>query len=134
MAVMSEPTHLTVVSTQQPQSAHKSARQSGRKSNAPKSVFWDRRELDAILNIYGRRVAAGDWRDYAMSGLKDCAVFSVYRRASEMPLYRIEKTPRLARRQGAYTVIAATGLILKRGHDLARVLRALDKGLRLVEA
>jgi len=61
-------------------------------------------------------------------------VFSVFRRASECPLYRIEKTPRASRRQGAYSVIAATGLILKRGHDLARVLRALDRGLRLVEA
>ena len=129
MAVMSEPTHLTVVSTQQPQSA----RQSGRKSNPPKSVFWDRRELDAILNIYGRRVAAGDWRDYAMSGLKDCAVFSVYRRASEMPLYRIEKRPKLRNKQGAYSVISASGMILKRGHELKQVLKVLEpKQLSLV--
>ncbi|WP_353560250.1 DUF2794 domain-containing protein [Pyruvatibacter sp. HU-CL02332] len=126
---MSEPTHLTVVSTQQPQSAHKSAR----RHNAPKSVFWDRRELDAILNIYGRRVAAGDWRDYAMSGLKDCAVFSVYRRASEMPLYRIEKRPKLRNKQGAYSVISASGMILKRGHELKQVLKVLEpKQLSLV--
>ena len=68
------------------------------------------------------------------TSLKEKAVFSVFRRSSEIPLYRIEKAPKLARRQGAYSVIAATGLILKRGHDLSRVLRALDKGLRLVEA
>lgn len=122
---MSEPTHLTVVSTQQPQSA--------RRHNAPKSVFWDRRELDAILNIYGRRVAAGDWRDYAMSGLKDCAVFSVYRRASEMPLYRIEKRPKLRNKQGAYAIITASGMILKRGHELKQVLKVLEpKQLSLV--
>jgi hypothetical protein len=98
------------------------------------AISFDRRELSQILNVYGRKVASGEWRDYAIDTLREKAVFSVFRRSSEMPLYRIEKTPRLARRQGAYSVIAATGLILKRGHDLARVLRALDKGLRLVEA
>lgn len=97
-------------------------------------ISFDRGELSQILNVYGRKVASGEWRDYAIDTLTEKAVFSVFRRSSEMPLYRIEKTPRLARRQGAYSVIAATGLILKRGHDLARVLRALDKGLRLVEA
>jgi hypothetical protein len=97
-------------------------------------IAFDRRELTQILNIYGRKVASGEWRDYAIDSLKEKAVFSVFRRASEVPLYRIEKAPRLARRQGVYSVIAATGLILKRGPDLARVLRALDKGLRLVEA
>jgi hypothetical protein len=97
-------------------------------------ISFDRQELSQILNVYGRKVASGEWRDYAIDTLKEKAVFSVFRRSSEIPLYRIEKAPRLARRQGAYSVIAATGLILKRGHDLARVLRALDKGLRLVEA
>lgn len=97
-------------------------------------IYFDRQELSQILNVYGRKVASGEWRDYAIDTLKEKAVFSVFRRSSEMPLYRIEKAPKLARRQGAYSVIAATGLILKRGHDLARVLRALDKGLRLVEA
>ena len=77
-------------------------------------------------------VAAGEWRDYAIDFLKDKAQFSVYRRTSEMPLYRIEKDPRLARRQGAYAVVAASGLILKRGHELDRVLRVLDKPLRVV--
>jgi hypothetical protein len=94
-------------------------------------IAFDRQELSQILNVYGRKVASGEWRDYAIDTLREKAVFSVFRRASECPLYRIEKA--LARRQGAYSVIAATGLILKRGHDLARVLRALDRGLRLVE-
>lgn len=98
------------------------------------SITFDRRELSQILNVYGRKVASGEWRDYAIDMMREKAVFSVFRRASETPLYRIEKAPKLARRQGAYSVVAATGLILKRGHDLARVLRALDKGLRLVEA
>jgi len=96
-------------------------------------ISFDRRELTQILNVYGRKVASGEWRDYAIDTLKEKAVFSVFRRTSETPLYRIEKAPKLARRQGVYSVIAATGLILKRGHDLARVLRALDRGLRLVE-
>ncbi len=97
-------------------------------------IAFDRRELSQILNVYGRKVANGEWRDYAIDTLKEKAVFSVFRRASETPLFRIEKAPKLARRQGAYAVIAATGLILKRGSDLSRVLRALDRGLRLVEA
>jgi len=103
-------------------------------TNRRGDIAFDRRELTQILDVYGRKVASGEWRDYAIDMLKEKAVFSVFRRACETPLYRIEKAPRLARRQGAYSVIAATGLILKRGHDLARVLRALDRGLRLVEA
>lgn len=95
---------------------------------------FDRRELDQILRVYGRKVAEGEWRDYAIDQLREEAVFSVYRRASETPLYRIVKQPKLARRQGAYALIAATGHILKRGHDLANVLRVLDKPLRLVGA
>lgn len=97
-------------------------------------IAFDRQELSQILDIYGRKVASGEWRDYAIDTLREKAVFSVFRRASETPLYRIEKAPKLARRQGAYSVIAATGLILKRGSDLGRVLRALDRGLRLVQA
>ncbi|HEY0292014.1 MAG TPA: DUF2794 domain-containing protein [Hansschlegelia sp.] len=95
-------------------------------------VSFDSRELGAILALYGRMVAAGEWRDYAIDFLKDRAVFSVFSRASEAPLYRIEKTPRLARRQGAYAVVTTTGLILKRGHELPRVLDVLDRKLRLV--
>lgn len=99
----------------------------------PSEVAFDRWELSQILNVYGRKVASGEWRDYAIDFARDKAVFSIFRRTSEVPLYRIEKDPKLARRQGAYSVVAATGQILKRGHDLSRVLRVLDKGLRLVE-
>jgi hypothetical protein len=90
-------------------------------------VTFSRRELNRILDLYGRKVAAGEWRDYAIDFLKDRAVFSVFRRASEVPLYRIEKNPKLTRRQGAYSVISATGLIVRRGHELDRVLRAIDR-------
>jgi hypothetical protein len=95
-------------------------------------VTFDRRELRRILDLYGRKVAAGEWRDYAIDFLKDRAVFSVFRRSSEMPLYRIEKNPKLSRRQGEYSVISATGHIVRRGHELDRVLRAIDKSLALV--
>jgi hypothetical protein len=95
-------------------------------------VTFSRRELDRILGLYGRKVAAGEWRDYAIDFLKDRAVFSVFRRASEIPIYRIEKNPKLARRQGAYSVISATGHILRRSHELDRVLGALDRSLRVV--
>lgn len=97
-------------------------------------VTFSRSELDRILNLYGRKVAAGEWRDYAIDFLKDRAVFSVFRRTSEVPLYRIEKNPKLSRRQGAYSVVSATGLIVRRGHELDRVLRAIDKSLRVVAA
>ena len=95
-------------------------------------VTFDRRELDRILSLYGRMVASGEWRDYAIDFLKDRAVFSIFRHASQVPIYRIEKDPRLARRQGAYSVVSSTGLILRRGHELDRVLRVLDKGPSLV--
>jgi hypothetical protein len=91
-------------------------------------VFFERRELDRLLRLYGRMVAAGEWRDYAIAGLADRAVFSVFRRASEQPLYRIEKRPDLARRQGAWAVLTQSGHILKRGQDLEQVLRVFDKG------
>jgi hypothetical protein len=95
-------------------------------------VTFDRFELSRILNLYGRMVADGEWRDYAIDFLKDRAVFSVFRRASEVPIYRIEKDPRLARKQGAYSVISATGLILRRGHELDRVLLVIDRKLAVV--
>ena len=98
----------------------------------PQITRFDRLELMTILNLYGRMVAAGEWRDYAMDFLKDKAVFSVYRRSSEYPLYRIEKTPKLARKQGAYSVVTVTGLILKRGPDLKRVLAVLERKLEAV--
>ena len=90
-------------------------------------VTFSRRELNRILDLYGRKVAAGEWRDYAIDFLKDRAVFSVFRRSTEVPIYRIEKNPKLSRRQGAYSVISATGLIVRRGHELDRVLRAIDR-------
>jgi hypothetical protein len=92
-------------------------------------VRFDRRELNRILGLYGRMVAAGEWRDYAIDFREDCAVFSIYRRTSEMPLYRIEKRPRLKSRQGQYAVITVAGQVLKRGHDLETVLRVLDRKL-----
>ncbi|OYW58523.1 MAG: hypothetical protein B7Y84_09035 [Azorhizobium sp. 32-67-21] len=100
--------------------------------SSPAMVTFDRRELDRILDLYGRMVAAGEWRDYAINFLRDKAVFCVFRRAMDVPLYRIEKDPRLARKQGAYSVVSQTGLILKRGHDLPRVLAILEKPLREV--
>lgn len=93
----------------------------------PSQVAFDRRELGLILNVYGQMVSKGDWKDYAMDFLKDRAVFSVYRKASEHALYRIEKTPALRNKQGQFAVIAPGGLILKRGHDLSAVLRVFDK-------
>ena len=98
----------------------------------PPRVSFDRRELNTLLNLYGRRVAEGEWRDYAIDFHKDRAIFSVFRRTSEAPLYRIEKQPRLERRQGAWSVVSAAGLILKRGNDLSRVLAVIDKPLRVV--
>ncbi|HXC55019.1 MAG TPA: DUF2794 domain-containing protein [Rhizomicrobium sp.] len=90
-------------------------------------VRFDRAELNRILTLYGRMVAAGEWRDYAIDFLDEVAVFSIFRRASEMPLFRVEKRPKLRGRQGMYAVIAAGGHILKRGHDLVQVLRVFDK-------
>ena len=98
----------------------------------PDTVTFDRHELRAILNLYGRKVAEGEWRDYAIDFTREKAVFSIFRRASEYPLYRIEKTPKLARKQGMFGVVTTTGLILKRGQDLARVIEVLDKKLKLV--
>jgi len=96
------------------------------------TVTFNRLELNRILNLYGRMVGDGEWRDYAIDFLRDKAVFSIFRRASEVPLYRIEKDPRLARKQGAYSVISAGGQILRRGHDLERVLLVIDRKLSLV--
>ena len=98
----------------------------------PSQVTFSRAELSRLFGLYGRKVAAGEWRDYAIDFLKDRAVFSVFPRTCEVPLYRIEKSPRLARRQGVYCVISATGLIVRRGHELERVLRAIDKSLSIV--
>ena len=97
------------------------------------SIHFDRRELDRLLQLYGFFVAKGDWKDYAIDDLADRAVFSVFRRAAEAPLYRIEKQPKLAKRQGAWSVVAMSGQILKRGHDLDQVLKVFDaKRLKVV--
>ena len=90
-------------------------------------VSFDRVELDNILQVYGRKVSEGEWRDYAIDLLQDRAIFSIYRRTSEMPIYRVEKIPALARKQGAYRILAPTGAILKRGHELSGVLRFIDR-------
>ena len=105
---------------------------SGGAPPAAARVTFDRCELNRIFGLYGRKVAEGEWRDYSIDFLKDRAVFSIFRRSSEVPIYRIEKNPPLARKQGAYSVISATGLIVRRGHELDRVLRAIDQTLHLV--
>jgi hypothetical protein len=95
----------------------------------PEEVAFHRTELNIILSLYGRMVAAGEWRDYGISHLRDMAVFSIFRRAAENPLYRIEKRPKLRNKQGMYVVIGMDGQILKRGHDLKTVLRVLERKL-----
>jgi hypothetical protein len=95
----------------------------------PDQVSFDRKELGQILRVYGRMVAAGEWRDYAIAAMRDLAVFSIFRRTAETPLYRIEKRPRLRARQGLYAVVAQDGRILRRGHELEQVLKVLEKRL-----
>lgn len=92
-------------------------------------VAFHRTELSVILSLYGRMVAAGEWRDYGISSLRDVAVFSIFRRTAEHPLYRIEKRPKLRGKQGMYAVLSMDGQILRRGHDLKTVLRVLERKL-----
>lgn len=99
---------------------------------AGECVRFDRRELSVILRLYGREVATGEWRDYALDFGRERAVFAIFRRTGEAPLYRIEKDPKRAEKQGAYAVIAQGGRVLKRGHDLERVLRVLEKPPRII--
>ena len=101
-------------------------------SSPTPQVTFDRRELDQLLRIYGRKVAEGEWRDYAIDFGRETATFSCFRRASEMPQFRIVKEPKLAKRQGAWSVLAPTGQILKRGHELANVLRLFDRKPKLI--
>lgn len=98
----------------------------------PAIVAFDRKELALILAVYGRKVGQGEWRDYAMDFLRERAVFSIYARVSERPLFIVEKTPRLRNRQGQYAVTNQQGRILKRGHDLGLVLRVIDPQLAVV--
>ena len=103
-------------------------------SRVPQGVHFDRRELSLILGLYGRMVAAGEWRDYGIGALREVAVFSVFRRTAEMPLYRIEKRPKLRAKRQEYSVVSMDGMILKRGDDLRAVLRVLERKLiRAVE-
>jgi len=104
-----------------------------KRAKDPLPVTFHRRELDAILRVYGRMVGEGEWRDYAIDHVKEKAVFSVFKRSGEMPLFRIEKNPKLAAKQGAYSVINTDGRILKRGHELPQVLKVFDKALKLID-
>lgn len=118
---------------QKPHNDKSSLPRSGSNSTlAPKLITFNRHELNDILKVYGRNVAQGDWRDYAIDMGKTKAVFSIFRRSSEFPLYRIEKNPKLARKQGAYSVVTPTGLILKRGQELKQVLKVFDKKPKLL--
>jgi len=98
----------------------------------PEDVRFNRHELGDILKVYGRQVAAGEWRDYAITFGREKAVFSILRRTGESPLYLIEKDPKRSEKQGAYAVIAQGGMVLKRGHDLERVLRVLEKPTKVI--
>lgn len=95
-------------------------------SPASGQVFFERRELDLILRVYGRMVAAAEWRDYAMTGGREAAEFAVFRRSGDAPAYRIEKRPALQTRQGQWSVVGEGGVVLKRGRELAQVLRVFD--------
>ena len=115
---------------EEPISLHRVAREATAATlPAFSQVTFDRPELNRILAVYGRMVAAGEWRDYALDFLDEVAVFSIFRRSSEMALFKVEKRPRLRSKQGQYAVVAAGGLVLRRGHDLAQVLKIFDKKL-----
>ena len=101
----------------------------GQSDNPMQTVHFHRTELGPIISLYGRMVAAGEWRDYGISSLKDVAIFSIFRRAAEHPIYTIEKRPKLKDRQGMYCVVGMDGHILKRGHDLKSVLNVLERKL-----
>src|SRR5262249_52846958 len=117
-----------------PSGSHAAARAAANHTTGslPNRVTFNRIELNRILNLYGRMVADGEWRDYTIDFLKDCAVFSVFRRSSEVPIYRIEKDPRLRRRQGMSGVTTATGVIRRGGHELERLLLGIACKLALV--
>ncbi|MBO9467571.1 DUF2794 domain-containing protein [Tropicibacter sp. R15_0] len=99
------------------------------KPGSSEVVAFQRPELSVIMSLYGRMVAAGEWRDYGISTLRDVAVFAVFQRTAENPLYRIEKRPKLRNKQGEYAIFGQNGQVLKRGHDLRTVLRVLERKL-----
>ncbi len=105
----------------------------GHKQASPLRVCFDREELTTLLNLYGRNVSSGEWRDYALDFLSERALFSIYRHNSEQPVFVIEKNPKLARKQGQYRVIGHQGRVLRRGCSLSRVVRVLDPGFMLVK-
>lgn len=107
--------------------------QGGPRRPVPEIVAFNRQELATLLNVYGRKVSAGDWRDYAMDFLKDRALFSVYQRNSERPMFVIEKNPKLRNKQGQYMVTNHQGRVLKRGQVLEQVLRVLDAQFAVVK-
>ncbi len=100
--------------------------------SAPQQVGFDRAELTRILDLYGRMVAAGEWRDYAMDFTRDFASFAAFRRAAEHPQMRLEKRPALRGRQGMWALFGEHGQILKRGHDVAGVLAPVERRLMKV--
>ncbi len=99
----------------------------GQKIPEQQRVAFHRTELAKIMRVYGQMVALGEWRDYGISHLKDVAVFSIFRHTAEFPIYRVEKRPKLAQRQGQYSVVGMDGRILKRGKDLAEVMKVLER-------
>lgn len=100
----------------------------------PIQIGFERRELQQIMDLYGRMVAAGHWRDYAIDMGADAAIFSAFRRAAERPEYRIEKRPALRQRQGMWALVGEAGHVLKRGQELPGVLAPMErKLLKLVE-
>lgn len=102
--------------------------------HAPAEVIsFDRAELGLILSLYGRMVAAGEWRDYALSFQPEVASFAIFRRTAEVPLYRIEKRPKLRARQGMFAVLGGEGQVLRRGHELSAVIKVLEKPLRPID-
>ena len=120
---------------QKPSLQNTSSNKPSNGSNKPESlVCFHRTELSLILSSYGAMVAQGAWRDYAIDMGRDCAVFSIFRHTSENPLYRLEKHPKLAKRQGAYLVRNHQGRILKRGKKLKQVLKIFENKLELIEA
>jgi len=100
---------------------------------APAIVSFDKRELAMLLNVYGKKVSQGEWRDYAMDMLRDRALFSIYRRSSERPQYVVEKNPKLRNKQGQYTVTNSEGRVLRRGHELDKVLRVLEPSFIVIK-
>lgn len=111
--------HSTIIPFGQPQKG----------KTAAHTIFFERSEFEAILNIYGKMVASGYWKDYAISGAKDVATFAVFQKASERPIFRITKTPALRHKQGAYAILSSQGQVVKRGQELSQVLKYFEKKL-----